>query len=285
MKRTKVIFSAAVICAAFLFAILPSACSGEEQDSRIAAQPLITTAAADETTAARTATTRAAEASASAASPKKQAQSRTQPATGATAAGKSNAATRFTINEFMVLNQLPELPTGCEVTSLTMVLNHLGYSCTKLELADNYLAKGVLGQTDPRRAFIGDPASETDSRGCYAPVVADTANKYLTAQGAARRAEDISGNELETLFRYIQKGTPVIVWGTMDCAPVQPTDVWEIDGQTIQWLRPEHCMVLVGYDDTQIFEADPYYATVKPYDIETFRTAYNGLHRQAVVIE
>ena len=35
--------------------------------------------------------------------------------------------------------QNPELPTGCEITSLTMVLNYLGYNVSKTYMADNYL--------------------------------------------------------------------------------------------------------------------------------------------------
>ena len=41
------------------------------------------------------------------------------------------------IDNFPCLNQLPELPTGCEVTSLTMVLNYLGYDADKTDIAAN----------------------------------------------------------------------------------------------------------------------------------------------------
>ena len=56
--------------------------------------------------------------------------------------------------------QLPELPTGCEVTALTSVLNYLEYDVTKTELAKNYLTTAALGSTGFDKAFIGNPASD-----------------------------------------------------------------------------------------------------------------------------
>ena len=44
--------------------------------------------------------------------------------------------------------QNPELPTGCEVTTLTAALNYLGYPVDKLTMADQYLT--------PCRALSGN---------------------------------------------------------------------------------------------------------------------------------
>lgn len=43
------------------------------------------------------------------------------------------------------VSQYPELPTGCEITALTTVLNYLGYNVDKLTMADYYLDKGKMG--------------------------------------------------------------------------------------------------------------------------------------------
>lgn len=218
----------------------------------------------------------------------------TAPATSpaASAAIESTAAattaapadSQKSLADFKVISQLPELPTGCEVTSLTMVLNHLGINADKLDIADNYLTKGEYGVTDPRKAFVGDPRTEENSRGCYAPVLVEAANKYLSAKGSDKTAKDISGGELEKLFPYIDKGIPVIVWGIMDCQKSEVVSIGEVDGQTLNWVRPEHCMVLTGYSDTEITEADPYYGTVKTYSWEQFKSGYNDLFKQAIAI-
>ena len=77
-------------------------------------------------------------------------------------------------NQFMIdfqnIQQNPELPTGCEVTSLAMVLNHLGYKIDKCILADDFLNKGEIGSTDFSEAFVGNPRDD-EGYGCYANVI------------------------------------------------------------------------------------------------------------------
>ena len=66
--------------------------------------------------------------------------------------------------------QNPELPTGCEVTALAIVLNYYGYGVDKCDLSDYYLDKGYIGETNPNDAFLGEPRYDY-SYGCYAPVI------------------------------------------------------------------------------------------------------------------
>ena len=80
------------------------------------------------------------------------------------------------IENFSVINQNPELPTGCEVTSLTMVLNYYGYEVTNTELASNYLNTGSL-RSNPYVNFVGSPFSSS-SYGCYSPVIVDCATSF-----------------------------------------------------------------------------------------------------------
>lgn len=210
----------------------------------------------------------------------------TQAATQGTQMQPINAVTDIVmLADFPVENQLPELPTGCEITSLSMVLNYYGFAADKCDLADRYLAKGKTGTVDFRKAFLGNPRDDTDSYGCYAPVIVEAANKYLSEQRSSFKAVNIIGAEPEDLFGYIDAGIPVIVWGTRFCEEAQSTTVWNIDGETLTWIYPEHCMVLVGYDSNMIYEADPLTGTIDSYDIEAFRKGYHSLYQQVVVIQ
>ena len=183
-----------------------------------------------------------------------------------------------------VICQFPELPTGCEITSLAMLLNYHGIAADKCDLSDNYLDKGEVGTVNFREAFEGDPREEA-SFGCYAPVIVNTANRYLAAAGSELQANDISGQELESLFPYIDAGVPVMVWGTLDCQEGHYSVTWNVNGEDLTWFTPEHCRVLIGYDSSQVWTADPYYGDIRYYPIEQFKASYDSLYKQAVVIQ
>lgn len=195
-----------------------------------------------------------------------------------------NSQNQKLMDVFAVISQYPELPTGCEMTSLTMVLNYYGINADKCDISDNFLLKGDVGTVDFNVAFVGNPR-DSSSYGCYSPVVVNAANSYLAYKDSKLLAVDISGVELEDLFSYIDNNTPVIVWGTQDCKEGHYSVTWNVDGKDLTWFTPEHCMVLVGYDDNNVWVADPIYGELRSYDIYTFKNAYNSLAKQAVVLK
>lgn len=182
------------------------------------------------------------------------------------------------------ISQYPELPTGCEVTALATVMNYYGIDIDKCEIGDSYLDKGDVGTVDFHEAFEGDPRDES-SFGCYAPVIVKAAEKILGERQSQLTVSEVSGGELESLFAYIDKDIPVIVWGTQDCQQGQYTVTWNVDGKDLTWFSPEHCMVLVGYSDNSVWVSDPIYGEIKQYDINVFRSCYDSLYKQAIVIQ
>lgn len=188
------------------------------------------------------------------------------------------------INSFKALCQYPELPTGCEITSLTMVLNYYGFDVDKCDLSDNYLDKGKVGTVDFRMIFEGDPRDK-DSYGCYAPVIVNTANKFLRSQSSSLKAAEITDTEFEDLFEYTNKGVPVMVWCTYELAQGHFSVTWNVDGQDMTWYTPEHCMVLLGQKDDKAVTADPASGEIKEYDKELLKTRYEELFKQAVIIQ
>ena len=78
--------------------------------------------------------------------------------------------------------QNPELPTGCEVTTLTAALNYAGYPVDKVTMADKYLIQSDPYLTTFGEAFVGSPHN-SNAWGCYAPVIVETAQNYIAAQG------------------------------------------------------------------------------------------------------
>lgn len=181
--------------------------------------------------------------------------------------------------------QNPELPTGCEITSLTIVLNYLGITADKCDLADNYLEKGEIGSTLPYIAFVGEPR-DPKSFGCYSPVIVKTANRYLELMGSGLRATDLSGSTFESLFDVIDNGNPIIIWATINMdKPYYLSQTWYVDGTEFRWKRREHCLVLTGYDVGQniVYVADPMKGNVT-YPLDVFKDRYEQMYSQAVVI-
>lgn len=190
--------------------------------------------------------------------------------------------------------QNPELPTGCEVTSLTILLNHLGYSADKVTMARNYLPKqsfywenGIYYGADFRTTFAGNPESEY-SYGCYAPCIVTTANGYFSENGFDAAACNITGADFDSLLEdYIDNDKPVLIWITSsNLHEPYYTSIWTTpDGEEVQWLAYEHCVVLTGYDkDNQlIYVSDPLSGNIS-YDYSTIRQRYNEMGQQAVYI-
>lgn len=193
-------------------------------------------------------------------------------------------ASKKLIDSFNPICQYPELPTGCEITSLTMVLNYYGYAVDKGQLSDNYLDKGEVGTVDFRKSFEGDPR-DSNSYGCYAPVIVNTANKYLAENGSEMRAVDITNTNFEELFEYTDVGIPVVLWCTYELAHGHFSVTWNVDGKDLTWFTPEHCMVLLGQKGNKVIVADPASGEIKSYKKSLLEKRYEELFRQAIIIQ
>lgn len=197
--------------------------------------------------------------------------------------------THFTYMQLNIENilQNPELPTGCEITSLATVINYLDpqTKVDKLNLADNFLKKGEIGKTNPDTAFIGNPRDK-HSFGANAPVLVDAAQNYYALIDFPRTVENLTGTESEELLKYVENGYPVMVWATIGMLDTYKTVTWNINGKEISWDANFHCLVLIGFDfnESVYYFADPLKEGITAYDIETFKDRYNKIGKQAIVI-
>lgn len=178
--------------------------------------------------------------------------------------------------------QNPELPTGCEITALTTVLNYLGYDVDKLTLADNFLDKGRVGETSPYKAFVGNPRDE-DACGAFAPVIVNSAKRYLYSENSDMNVYNVTGADYSELVDYVDNGHPVLVWETMWMAKPHIAAEWNVDGETIVWKSHEHATVLIGYTADTYIMADPLRG-IYEYDKEVVEERYKDMGRQAIVI-
>lgn len=186
--------------------------------------------------------------------------------------------------EVQCILQNPELPSGCEVTSLAIVLKYYGIDVDKCYLSDNYLKKGDPGTVDIYDAFIGEPRSPY-AYGCYAPPLVECANAYLQDIQSKMKAYNVSYTEFDDLLPYIDREIPVIIWNTEDVAESTIGKEWTVNGKKVVWLRGQHCLVITGYDKVNncVYVADPMKGNVK-YPLDIFAERYKEMMMQVVVI-
>lgn len=182
--------------------------------------------------------------------------------------------------------QLPELPTGCEITSLTIVLNHLGFNVDKEYMANKYLDQAEPFESSFSDNFIGSPWDQ-HSYGCFSPVIVKSANHFLTDSDSSLKAYDISGSTIQELCVQVQSGYPVIVWASRLLDEKTTKTPIRLDNGTIDyWYSNEHCMVLIGYDLQKgtVTLCDPLEGIVER-DFNTFAARYEEFQRMGVIIK
>ncbi len=183
--------------------------------------------------------------------------------------------------------QRPELPEGCEVTSLAIILKYLGFDISHTYLADNYLQQGPVGKTSYYEMNIGNPREEGKSWGCYSPVIVKTANKYLASMKSYYRAYNYTGYDINELYYQVSMGHPAIVWITMNFEEPYVKSPWNVNGERLYWKYPLHCVVISGYDfqkDT-VTITDPLKKNPVTIDRKTFELRWQQMESQAVVIK
>ena len=191
--------------------------------------------------------------------------------------------------------QEPELPTGCEITSLTMLLNFYGYDVDKLTMADDYLPKRAPMFSEKGEEsygenfnsfFLGDPRSN-QAFGCFAPAITAAAESYLTANGGKHTVLNISGCTPETLYEYVASGTPVVCWGTNGLIKPELYRSWKDKdtGEQLDWYLHEHCFVLTGFDKEKgrVTLNDPIKG-IKEFNMERFEQRFIEMGSNAVIL-
>ena len=185
------------------------------------------------------------------------------------------------------ISQYPDLPSGDEITSLAMVLKHLGYEVDKNELCDLYLDKGPVGFTSFYEANVGNPRSSYNSYGCLAPVIVKASNRFTNVNGGEHNAYDLTSYTVDALLYEVASGNPVIVWACEDF-DITPSisRIWVVDGQNLYLKSNMATMVLVGYDliNNTVTLSDPA-GSIFEIDMSLFETRFSEMGSYAVVVK
>ncbi|WP_176706729.1 C39 family peptidase [Paenibacillus hemerocallicola] len=190
--------------------------------------------------------------------------------------------------EVPVIDQLPELFNGCEVTSLAMLLEAAGSPVDKMELAERVakdrtpLVRNEDGAIEswgnPDVGFVGDMTGETDGYGVYhGPIF------QLLAEILPRRAADLTELPFDELLTAVADGRPVVIWTNINFTPETLMETWQSDAGPVQMSWYEHAVLLVGYDDEYMYVNDPFDgAAAKPIERDTLISSWLQMGSQAV---
>ena len=222
--------------------------------------------------------------------------------TGETRSPAEPAPAEYMIDA-LCLSQNGILPSGCETVSAVMALQYSGVDITIVDFIDKYLPITEIPQVEldnelhgesPYEYFLGSPYSDLGI-GCYSPVIKKALNDALQDYGSEVNAEldadslkvaDLGGMTLRELCEnYVCRDIPVILWATIRMQPVNGGTRWYLpDGSEFYWKSPEHCLLLVGYDEAYYYFNDPQEGKDVAYPKADVEKAYAELGSQALAI-
>ena len=201
-----------------------------------------------------------------------------------------NQAGKRVLADVPVLSQFPDFPTGCESVSAVIAMRYAGDQISVDTFVDDYLetsedfytSDGISYGPDPSVIFAGTPRNSS-SYGCMAPVIEKAMNRYYQGRKTVVNA---TGTSLKNLCRtYIDRGIPCLVWVTIGMVDAYYTSSWTLpDGTNYRWLANEHCMVLIGYDDSYYYFSDPYRGKQLKYQQWICEDRYKRIGQQALAI-
>ncbi|NEW05411.1 hypothetical protein GK047_05185 [Paenibacillus sp. SYP-B3998] len=160
-----------------------------------------------------------------------------------------------------VFRQLPELPAGCEITSLTMLLQFSGVNKSKMELAAEMPrdetpvtlnADGSIGYWgNPNTGFVGDVTRKQRGFGIYHAGIFPLLKTHIPS------AIDITNESFDMYEDQVASGIPVVVWTTIDYNIPYKWVTWDTPIGPVKTSFAEHAVLLVGYDENNVYLNDP----------------------------
>ncbi|WP_010269937.1 C39 family peptidase [Paenibacillus senegalensis] len=185
------------------------------------------------------------------------------------------------------IHQYPELVSGCEVTSLTMLLQFYGLDVDKMQMAAEMPKDPTPLQLNPdgtiaywgnpNLGFVGEVTAKARGFGIYHTALFEQLKEHIPT------AIDLTGGEFSDIERQIANGIPVVAWTTINFLIPDRWVVWDTPIGPIKTTFIEHAVLVVGYDEHYIYVNDPYSGKADvPVERERFIETWELLGRQSI---
>ncbi|MEJ6400858.1 C39 family peptidase [Nicoliella lavandulae] len=136
----------------------------------------------------------------------------------------------FKLNNVPLIGQRPQLPTGCEITAVTMMVNY----ATHKKYTKTFLANKMPRSSNPNKGFVGSPYSKAGWY-IYPPALMKLVRHYTGS------SVNLTGKSTNYIKNYVQKHQkPVVVY------------VANVDG------FPNHALTVTGFTKDRILYNDPW---------------------------
>jgi uncharacterized protein YvpB len=182
------------------------------------------------------------------------------------------------------IKQLPELPRGCEVTSLAMMLQHAGVKVDKMQLAKEvakipFKQNGLYG--NPYQGFVGNMYTFTQpGLGVYHGPIEALAKKYLS-----NRVLNLTGSNIAYVYKMINKGIPVWVITNSKFKKLSSSEfrTWNTKQGKLAITYREHSVLITGYDSKNVYINDPLYSKKnRSVNRANFEASWIQMGKQAI---
>lgn len=191
-----------------------------------------------------------------------------------------------------LIKQYPELPRGCEVTSLAMILNYVGIEVDKMTLAMevkkdttpySISADGKITYGNPYDGFVGNMYNWNDNGyGVYHGPIFELAKSY-----AKEAAIDLTGLEFEEILYVVQQGNPVWVITNGSFSPLSDKEftIWHTPTGIVKTTSRLHSVVITGFTEDKVYINNPLQDKNNiGLNRKEFKKAWEQMGNQAIAI-
>ena len=174
------------------------------------------------------------------------------------------------------ISQYPDLPMGCEATSLAQLLRYRGIPVTKTQMAKEM---PLSPNKNPNLGFVGSQYEKQEGifQTIYPPALESLAKKYRP------NSADITGASVEELEKELIKGNPSIVWVTAYCRNPEMGYWYEGTPDQLWVAKNLHVTTLTGFDEDYYYLTDPGIGKLKIKKSQ-FKYVYDTIGKKAVVV-
>ncbi|APX72793.1 C39 family peptidase [Companilactobacillus allii] len=150
-----------------------------------------------------------------------------------------------------LISQRPELPNGCEITAVTMMLQYAGANVDKMQMA-----REMPRSSNSDYGYIGQPWNGTGIT-IFPPALMNLVEKYTGT------AKNLTGQGFDAIKYQINIGHPVVTWNTLHGFPY-------------------HALVVTGYDSKYVYYNDCWTDQTTQMGINQFINNWDTQKRRAI---